>query len=86
MLMKWEDLEVGDRVKYTDELIEFYQTIHNLEVSAEIIIISKITLYDNFIIVFYNNNQNSDMIRYNGRGLSLFYQDGPIFKIVELHR
>ena len=85
--MFWTDLEVGDKIRYTKEMIEYYKTYHNVIMSSEVITISKTVKIFDTLMICYDSNLSCERIRCdNGFGTKHYYKDGPLFEIVELRK
>ena len=88
MEMLWTDLEVGDKVKFTDEVLEFYKSFAPNWVSQrkdKIFTIARVVVYNDKInIYFHKNNVYAEEILLNGENLPLCMYQGCLFEIVEL--
>lgn len=92
MLMKWEDLEIGDKIKWREEAINALEHIYNkpsgyyIYYLDKILTIADIVIKDNKIIISYyrgNYGIRTITIGKNGKLLSGIF-DGEIIEIVEL--
>lgn len=92
MLMKWKDLEVGDKIKWREEAIDDFENGGNREYgyycyySNTVLTIEKIIINSYEIIIYYYRdpgNLRSITIDHDGGHGEC---DGEVFEIIELRK
>ena len=78
MIMLWEDLLPGDKIRFTREARKRY---YNDEMCFKILEISKVDCFSNKIQICFKNGPNPITINKNG---TFYFDDFVLFEIVEL--